>query len=641
MRENTLVYTNEKCQGCNRCISVCPVLTANYSVPAGGKQGQRIEVHSENCISCGACFDTCEHQARSFYDDTEQFFKDLRRGERISVILAPAFEANYPDQYKKVLGGLKKLGVNHIISVSFGADITTWAYINYISKNNFTGGISQPCPAIVNYIERYEPSLISKLVPVHSPMMCTAIYAKKYMNITDKLAFISPCIAKKAEITDPNTQGYVSYNLTFDHLMDYVRKNNVMGDSVKDEVPYGLGSIYPMPGGLKENVYWFCGEDVFVRQIEGEKRAYEFLKDYKKRVQRNDKLPFMVDILNCDRGCLYGTGIEASKNESEDNFYNIELIKKRSKKKGFFHPFSKFMSPKLRLWLLNLKFSKLHPEDFIRKYSDKSSTVSLREPLAYDLNAIFKQMGKHSPEEQSINCGACGYSNCTEMASAIFNGCNTPSNCIHYIKNEVQDFSLKLEEQNQKIIRKNEEIAHFIAEDFETLNTSINEMLKGNSVNAEESSAISSAMVQIADFCNILDNSFGDIQALLENLEKNNLQVSKIASQTTLLSFNAAVEASHSGEAGKGFAVVAGEVKALAQSCREMAEQSDYNRKEIVKAIQELMERTDDLTYSISEINDRLTNLAACTQEVLAETDVVRNISDTVKNRLTNLNHRE
>ena len=79
MKQSTLVYTNEKCQGCNRCISVCPVLTANYSVPSG--QGQRIEVHSENCINCGACFDACEHQARSFYDDTEIFFKDLKRKE--------------------------------------------------------------------------------------------------------------------------------------------------------------------------------------------------------------------------------------------------------------------------------------------------------------------------------------------------------------------------------------------------------------------------------------------------------------------------------------------------------------------------------------------------------------------------------
>lgn len=635
---STLVYTNENCQGCNRCISVCPVLTANYSVATG--KGQRIEVHSENCISCGACFDACEHHARSFYDDTERFFRDLERGERISVILAPAFEANYPDRYGKVLGGLKKLGVHHIISVSFGADITTWAYINYITKNNFTGGISQPCPAVVNYIERYEPSLIKKLVPIHSPMMCTAIYAKKYMHITDKLAFISPCIAKKAEITDPNTKGYVSYNLTFEHLMDYIQKNQVIGEDTKDEVPYGLGSIYPMPGGLKENVYWFCGEDVFVRQVEGEKRAYEFLKDYKKRVQNNVKLPFMVDILNCERGCLYGTGIEEEKSHSEENYYNIEKIKSRSKKKNIFHPFSRFITPKMRLWCLNRKFAKLNMEDFMRKYTDKSDTVSLKEAYPVDLNAIFEKMGKKTQEERSINCGACGYNNCKEMASAIFNGCNTPYNCIHYIKNEVQQFSKQLEEQNDRIIRKNEEISNFIAEDFEALNSSIEGMIQGNAVNAEESGAISEAMIRISEFCKVLETSFSNIQTLLLNLEKNNVDISKISNQTTLLSFNAAVEATHSGEAGKGFAVVAEEVKALADSSREISEQSDLNRVEIVKAIQELMQETEELTHSITDINDRLTNLAASTQEVLAEADVVKGISDTVKGRLEVLNHK-
>ena len=172
-----MIYTNEKCQGCNRCISVCPVLTANYSVRSA-EGTQRIEVHGDDCIKCGACFDACEHNARSFEDDTEQFFADLRSGQRISVLVAPAFLANYPDEYATVLGGLKKMGVNHILSVSFGADITTWGYINYLSKHKFEGGISQPCPAVVNYIEHYTPELISKLVPVQSPLMCTAIYAK-------------------------------------------------------------------------------------------------------------------------------------------------------------------------------------------------------------------------------------------------------------------------------------------------------------------------------------------------------------------------------------------------------------------------------------------------------------------------------
>ena len=88
------VYTNENCIGCNRCISVCPVLTANQAVVVDGKP--RIEVNHAQCINCGACFDACEHQAREYADDTEQFFADLQRGESISLLLAPAFLANYP-----------------------------------------------------------------------------------------------------------------------------------------------------------------------------------------------------------------------------------------------------------------------------------------------------------------------------------------------------------------------------------------------------------------------------------------------------------------------------------------------------------------------------------------------------------------
>ncbi len=66
-----LVYTNDKCIGCNKCISVCPVITANRAIEFNGHQ--RIEVNGDMCIACGACFDACEHNARNYYDDTEQF----------------------------------------------------------------------------------------------------------------------------------------------------------------------------------------------------------------------------------------------------------------------------------------------------------------------------------------------------------------------------------------------------------------------------------------------------------------------------------------------------------------------------------------------------------------------------------------
>lgn len=77
----TLVYTNEKCIGCNKCIRSCSCEGANISVTREGKT--RIEVDENRCIACGACFDVCEHKARDYNDDTERFFRDLKQGERI------------------------------------------------------------------------------------------------------------------------------------------------------------------------------------------------------------------------------------------------------------------------------------------------------------------------------------------------------------------------------------------------------------------------------------------------------------------------------------------------------------------------------------------------------------------------------
>ena len=83
-----LVYTNDKCIGCNKCIRECSCMGACIATEENGKA--RIIVDEEKCIACGACIDACEHNAREFNDDTERFFDDLKKGVKISILLAPA-----------------------------------------------------------------------------------------------------------------------------------------------------------------------------------------------------------------------------------------------------------------------------------------------------------------------------------------------------------------------------------------------------------------------------------------------------------------------------------------------------------------------------------------------------------------------
>lgn len=634
-----LVYTTDDCIGCNKCIRVCSCIGACISTSENGHD--RITVDPTKCIACGACIDACEHNARQFNDDTERFFADLKKGERISILLAPAFQANYPGEYERVLGGLKKLGVNRIISISFGADITTWGYLNYVQQNNFTGGISQPCPAVVGYIEKYAPQLIPKLFPVQSPMMCGAIYVRKEMGVTDKLAFISPCIAKKAEIDDPNNKGIISYNVTFDHLMKYIRENKINGDLAKDEIEYGLGSIYPTPGGLKENVYWFLGKDVYIRQIEGERHVYDYLDKHKDEIIKGTNKAFMIDALNCGMGCLYGTAVEEKKSETDEALYNISKIEEKCTKNDKLSAWSRKLTPAQRLKKLNKQFAKLNLNDYLRSYTDRSKECSYKQPSQSELEDIYNDMLKTTPESRKINCECCGYKTCSDMATAIYNGFNKKENCIHFIKNEVEiekekalEMADAVRAEKEAMLNQHEMIEETIDKAnvlFEGLYESVSEMVAGNEANAKGSTEITTDMQNVSDFCQSLDLALQEISTLISELSANNEEVVSIASQTNLLALNASIEAARAGEAGRGFAVVADEINKLAQDSKTTATKSNSSQEKVLDSIGKIRQETKDLLNVVNQVNDRVTLLAASTEEIAASSNNVTNTADEVK----------
>ena len=624
MLNQGLVYTNDDCAGCNRCISACPVLEANYSL----REGERnvIHVDGDACVHCGACMDVCHHNAREFRDDTMDFLNALKQGEKISILIAPAFIANYPNEYRKVLGYLRSIGVNRMISVSFGADITTWGYLNYITKYNFKGGISQPCPAIVDYIEKYIPELTKKLVPVHSPMMCAAIYVKKYMNVTDKLAFISPCIAKKSEITRPDNKDYISYNVTFTHLMEQLKGVNLSGYDAGDELEYGMGSLYPQPGGLKENVEHFLGKDVMIRQIEGEGHAYHFLREYAKRVKSGKPLPFLVDALNCASGCIHGTATEAGMDDNDDVLFEIHNQRVKAKNDDKKTPWAKEITYEKRLENFNAQFSGLKLEDFLCKYypEDKKEAVSEEQ-----IKIGFQELKKDTLEKQSIDCGACGYDSCKKMAEAVVRGFNHKENCIHYVKNElieeqevIRDMTEELKAEQQE---KNE-LYQEIMKDFEQIKDSIAELAIGNQHSAEDATQMAQAVGDMSGFTDTLKVSMEQVTEAVKGYDSINDAIIKISNQTGMLALNAGIEAARSGEAGRGFAVIANRVRELSEQTKGAVVTGKKQSDVLMPAMEALGVETAEFIKNLEDINSRTSALAASSEEIAAQTEVIDEI---------------
>lgn len=676
-----VIFVNEEnCVGCNKCIRNCPTFDANISYNLNGEN--KVKINDEKCILCGKCIEVCDHEARDYVDDTEDFFENLEKGRKISVVAAPSIRVNFAD-YQNLFGFLKSKGVNVIYDVSFGADITTWAYLKAIKEMHLDSVIAQPCPAIVSYIEKYKPELINSLAPVHSPMMCTAIYLKKYANVNSEIAFLSPCIGKTNEINDVNTNNYIQYNVTYKKLAEYLKKNNISlshyGRQEFEDIGCSLGCLFSRPGGLRENVEAKV-KGAWVRQVEGNEHAYDYLDEYCDRIKSHKAVPLLVDILNCSKGCNVGTGTtkEAAVDDIDMKFNELKVQKLADKG-------DKLVIKKID-WLYKHFDNTLKLDDFVRRYNTGIKLEELKEPNEQQYDEIFNKMHKTTKRERELNCSACGYNSCREMVKAIFNEINDIPNCMDYNRREISLERNALEYKNDELLAKNEEVNKMLeevrnlsderlrkAQEIDEIikriasisgRTSagidqINALVDGiadNTNNVSEFTVDVSASVksvvhamkeinislnEISQNCGRSKNITADAETkakdtnrIIETLNMSSKQIGKIvkviddiADQTNMLALNAAIEAAGAGEAGKGFAVVAGEVKELAkqtaESTEEIGQQIEVMQKDMLDAVNAM--------GTIMQVIDEMTSITNTIAAAVAEqSSVSGNISNAV-----------
>ncbi|MDC0584110.1 4Fe-4S binding protein [Bacteroidales bacterium] len=440
----------DKCTNCHQCISVCPCKFANDGTE------DEVRVNHDLCIGCGQCVKACTHNARIIVDDFDDAFNALKSKEKLIAFVAPAIAANFPGKYLKINAWLRSLGVDAIFDVSFGAELTVKSYIEHIKNTSVKTIISQPCPAIVTYLQLYKPELLKYLAPADSPMLHTVKMVKEFHpEYKDhKCMIISPCTAKRREFDET---GLVDYNVTFSKINDFLKEQNINLDNFKEtgfnNDPAERAVLFSSPGGLLETAEReIPGIRRKTRKIEGPEVVYKYFENLEESIN-NGTAPLIVDCLNCHAGCNGGTGTDVADLNIDELEYRVNTRCDKN--------IDRYKNENKTLSTIINKYWK--PELYSRKYKNLNYSYleSIKEPNEAELDATLKQMHKFN-DEDLINCASCGYNSCTEMAKAIFNNLNKKENCFEFNQKEVEEQNKELDkkvlENNQLIENQNTEI---------------------------------------------------------------------------------------------------------------------------------------------------------------------------------------
>ncbi len=639
----SIINVDEKqCVGCNACVRACPASEAN--VARLDENGQlRILINDNKCIKCGACIKACSHKARSFNDDIEAFIQDLQAGKEVAVIAAPAIKIAFDGNWRHALQWLRNQGIREIYDVGFGADICTWAHLRYLKVNPGKKVISQPCAAVVNYVVRHRPELIPHLSPVQSPMACMAIYARKVLGFRGKIAALSPCIAKIDEFHDTKV---IDYNVTMEHLRDYFDEKGIELPKVKiySEFEFSSqagmeGSIYPKPGGLMTNLL-IHEPEMAVLTSEGTEHLYEDLDAYLE--QKEEWLPAVFDVLNCENGCNGGpaTGVNYQRFEMNNIMHSVEhytrnVRKKNTTKKGVDKQFQEFDE-------------KLNLNDYLRTYQ---SLKEEEKPVTEaEIEKAFELLGKRTQMEKNFDCHACGFKSCRDMATALARGINEKENCHEYMMKLIQEERQKVSEVNKQVLEMNQELTEIfgeLAQNIESVKQEADLIREAGAKSSDEMQNVAGRMDDLSLLNKKITDSIGDINESVQNYNIMTKDVENIAGKINLLSLNAAIEAARAGEAGRGFSVVAENIRTLSDSSKESvgsAKENDESIRISIEAINMAIEKfggtVDALLGAVDEAiagskntfengehikssMDRVSLIAEKVQEVIQETNSI------------------
>jgi Na+-translocating ferredoxin:NAD+ oxidoreductase RNF subunit RnfB len=414
-------FDENRCVGCGSCLRVCPT----KAIRVKNKKAIRIV---EQCIGCGECIRTCREGAVSA---TTKGPGVLKQDQVAIALVSPVLYAQFPGVMPKdVLLGLRHMGFQHTIDMSYFLEIFQCAAEEFINRNRKSQKapwplISPVCPVVVRLIAFQFPSLLPHVLPVLRPVALMAREIKShlvpdYVDAHRKvvLYYINPCPTKKEPSCLPRpkktvpTEIALGINDIYPELLKYVEQIRAA-----DRIPFyqtrfeyetcatGNASMWAMSGG--EIADMDIDQSLAVSGIE---ETINYLGKIEMGLFQDIEY---IEFRTCREGCLGGVLVAI------DKYLAKSTVQKMIKRFGLGRRLQR--ENILRLYEKGQFQTEKIPAKLTRLFGASKKALSLE--ALQKIESIAKRI-------KGTDCSACGAPDCRTFAEDVVRGDAALKDCL-------------------------------------------------------------------------------------------------------------------------------------------------------------------------------------------------------------------
>lgn len=360
---------------------------------------------------CGECTIVCPQKTKGAISEIAQLQEALANGRKVIASIAPSSFAYFHVSFDPLKSALLALKFADVCETAEGAYLVKSEYEKLITDQPDRVWISSCCSSINLLIERYYPTALPCLAPVLTPIQAHAKLLKE--RYPDALvAFITPCISKKAERYSLDSQ--VDFVLAFEELESMLQEAGLeLKECSTEPAPQYLSRKFPADGGIVATLNKAPGHNYV--SVSGYNSCVQAIRD----IQAGTISSCFVEMSFCEGSCIGGPSFR----KKEYSLLSSSLqIKKQSSAADYSEDF-------------NIPY-----EAALTRTFPITSNVVQALPSADQIDAVLRKMGKRLAEDE-LNCGMCGYPSCREKAAAILAGKAEINMCLPYMIERAESFS--------------------------------------------------------------------------------------------------------------------------------------------------------------------------------------------------------